>query len=128
MRIGGVDIPDGKRVEVALTYIFGIGDTRAREILAATKIDPNTRTKELSTEASNLLKEYIEKQFRTEGDLKREIRDHIKRKKDIGSYQGIRHMRGLPVRGQSTKTNSRTVRGNVRKTMGSGKKPAAGKT
>ena len=128
MRIGGVDIPDGKRVEVALTYIFGIGDTRAREILAATKIDPNTRTKELSTEASNLLKEYIEKQFRTEGDLKREIRDHIKRKKDIGSYQGMRHMRGLPVRGQSTKTNSRTVRGNVRKTMGSGKKPAAGKT
>src|SRR3989344_1573957 len=128
MRIGGVDIPDGKRVEVALTYIFGIGDTRAREILAATKIDPNTRTKELSTEASNLLKEYIEKQFRTEGDLKREIRDHIKRKKDIGSYQGIRHMRGLPVRGQSTKTNSRTVRGNVRKTMGSGKKNANEKT
>ena len=128
MRIGGVDIPDGKRVEVALTYIFGIGDTRAREILAATKIDPNTRTKELSTEASNLLKEYIEKQFRTEGDLKREIRDHIKGKKDIGSYQGMRHMRGLPVRGQSTNTNSRTVRGNVRKTMGSGKKPAAGKT
>ncbi len=128
MRIVGVDIPDEKRIEVSLTYIFGIGNTRARNILKGTGIDPVTRTKELSTEQASKLKDYIEKQYRTEGDLKREIRDNIKRKKDIGAYQGLRHMRGLPVRGQNTKTNSRTVRGNVRRTMGSGKKPAAGKT
>ena len=128
MRIIGVDIPDSKRIEVSLTYIFGIGQTRARKILKDTKISPDKRTKELSTEETSHLKEYIEKTYRIEGDLKRDIRDNIKRKKDIGSYQGLRHMRGLPVRGQNTKTNNRTVRGNLRKTMGSGRKPSASKT
>ena len=128
MRIIGVDIPDSKRIEVSLTYIFGIGQTRARKILKDTKISPDKRTKELSTEETSHLKEYIEKTYRIEGDLKRDIRDNIKRKKDIGSYQGLRHMRGLPVRGQNTKTNNRTVRGNLRKTMGSGRRPSASKT
>ena len=128
MRIIGVDIPDSKRIEVSLTYIFGIGQTRARKILKDTKISPDKRTKELSTEETSHLKEYIEKTYRIEGDLKRDIRDNIKRKKDIGSYQGLRHMRGLPVRGQNTKTNNRTVRGNLSKTMGSGRKPSASKT
>jgi len=128
MRIVGVDIPDSKRIEASLTYIFGIGTTRARIILNETKINPDTRTKDLSQEDANRLKEWIEKNFRIEGDLKREIRDNIKRKRDIGSYQGMRHSKGLPVRGQNTKTNNRTVRGNVRKTTGSGRKPSAQKT
>src|SRR3989344_152287 len=111
MRIAGINIPDNKRVEIALTYIFGVGRTLSGEILEANKI-----------------KEYMEKNFKIEGELKREITQNIKRKKDIGSYQGIRHIRGLPVRGQQTKTNNRTRRGNVRKTMGSGRKPTAPKT
>ncbi|MDP3764255.1 MAG: 30S ribosomal protein S13 [bacterium] len=128
MRIAGINIPDNKRVEVALTYIFGVGLTLAKGILKSTKIDPDKRAKDLTSDEANKIKEYIEKNFKIEGELKREITQNIKRKKEIGSYQGIRHMRGLPVRGQQTKTNNRTRRGNTRKTMGSGRKPTAQKT
>lgn len=128
MRIAGINIPDNKRTEVALTYIFGIGPTLSKQILKATKIDPNKRAKDLNSDEANRIKEYMEKNFKIEGELKREITQNIKRKKEIGCYQGIRHIRGLPVRGQQTKTNNRTRRGNVRKTMGSGRKPAAQKT
>ena len=128
MRIAGINIPDNKRVEIALTYIFGVGLTLSQQILSATKIDSNKRAKDLTSDEANKVKEYIEKNFKIEGELKREITQNIKRKKDIGSYQGIRHIRGLPVRGQQTKTNSRTRRGNTRKTMGSGRKPTAQKT
>jgi small subunit ribosomal protein S13 len=128
MRIAGINIPDAKRVEVALTYIFGVGLTLSKGILKATKIDPDKRAKDLTSDEANKIKEYIEKNFKIEGELKREITQNIKRKKDIGSYQGVRHMRGLPVRGQQTKTNNRTRRGNTRKTMGSGRKPTAQKT
>ncbi|MDP3800534.1 MAG: 30S ribosomal protein S13 [bacterium] len=128
MRIAGINIPDNKRVEVALTYIFGVGLTLSKSILKATKIDPDKRAKDLTSDEANKIKEYVEKNFKIEGELKREITQNIKRKKDIGSYQGIRHMRGLPVRGQQTKTNNRTRRGNTRKTMGSGRKPTAQKT
>ena len=128
MRIAGINIPDNKRVEVALTYIFGVGLTLAKDILKSTKIDPDKRAKDLTSDEANKIKEYVEKNFKIEGELKREITQNIKRKKDIGSYQGIRHMRGLPVRGQQTKTNNRTRRGNTRKTMGSGRKSTAQKT
>ena len=128
MRIAGINIPDNKRTEIALMYIFGVGLTLSRKILAGTKIDPNKRAKDITPEEANKIKEYIEKNFKIEGELKRDITQNIKRKKDIGSYQGLRHMRSLPVRGQQTKTNNRTRRGNVRKTMGSGRKPTAQKT
>lgn len=128
MRIAGINIPDSKRVEVALTYIFGIGLTLSKNILSATKIDPNKRAKDLNPDEANRIKEYMEKNFKIEGELRREITQNVKRKKDIGCYQGIRHMKGLPVRGQQTKTNNRTRRGNVRKTMGSGRKPTSQKT
>jgi small subunit ribosomal protein S13 len=128
MRIAGINIPDSKRVEVALTYVFGVGPTLSKQILKATKIDPNTRAKDLNPDEANRIKEYMEKNFKIEGELRREITQNIKRKKEIGCYQGIRHMKGLPVRGQQTKTNNRTRRGNVRKTMGSGRKPTAQKT
>lgn len=121
-RIVGVNIPDKKRMEVALTYIFGIGPTRARRLLAETKVDPNKRAQELTADETSRLKDAIEKSYKTEGDLKREIMMHIKRLKDIKAYRGIRHMKGLPARGQRTKTNSRTRRGNVRKTAGSGRR------
>lgn len=128
MRIAGINIPDNKRVEVALTYVFGVGLTLSKQILKATKIDPDKRAKDLNSDEANRIKEYMEKNFKIEGELRREITQNIKRKKEIGCYQGIRHMRGLPVHGQQTKTNSRTRRGNVRKTMGSGRKPTSQKT
>ena len=128
MRVVGINIPDNKRIEVALTYVFGIGPTLSNQILNATKIDYNKRAKDLTQDEISKIKEFIERNFKIEGELKREITQNIRRKKDIGCYQGIRHMRGLPVRGQQTKTNNRTRRGNVRKTMGSGRKPAAQKT
>lgn len=128
MRIVGVDIPDDKRTEIALTYIFGVGRSRAGKILSAVNIDPNTRAKDLTAEEGTRLKEYIEKNYSIEGDLKRQVRDNIKRKKEIESYEGIRHRKNLPVRGQQTKTNNRTVRGNVRKTAGSGKIGGTAKT
>ena len=128
MRILGADIPDDKKVEIALTYVFGIGRTRAREILKNTNIDLSKKSKELTPQELNKIKEYVEKNYKVEGDLRREIASDIKRLKDIKCYRGIRHIKRLPVRGQSTKRNSRTVRGNVRKSVGSGRKKAASKT
>jgi small subunit ribosomal protein S13 len=127
-RIAGVNIPNEKRIEAALPYIFGVGLTLSKKILAATKIDPNIRTKDLSDEDVNKLRDFIEKNYKIEGDLRQQIVLNIKRLKEIGSYRGIRHMRGLPVRGQRTKTNSRTRHGNIRKTAGSGRKKSSEKT
>ncbi len=128
VRIAGVTIPNEKRVEIALTYIFGIGLITSTAVLKSAKVDPNTRVKDLSEDDVNKLRTLIEKNHKVEGDLKREIIGNIKRLKEIGSYRGLRHQRGLPVRGQRTKTNSRSVRGNVRRTMGSGRTAAAQKT
>jgi small subunit ribosomal protein S13 len=122
-RIAGINLPEDKKIFVALTYIYGIGKTLAFKILNETKIDPNLKTKDLKPEQVNLLKETIEKKYKVGGDLKREILMNIKRLKDIGCWRGIRHIKGLPVRGQTTRVNNRTVRGNVRKTVGSGRKP-----
>lgn len=121
VRISGINIPSEKRVEVALTYIHGIGRSRSTQILADAKIDVDTRVKDLEEKDVNRLREIVEKQFTLEGDLRRETQGNIKRLKEIGSLRGLRHSRNLPVRGQRTKTNSRTVRGNKRSTMGSGK-------
>ena len=128
MRIAGVVIPDQKRVEIALTYIFGIGRTQASKIMKLAKIPAEVRTKDLTAEQSNAIREIVEKQYRVEGDLRREIQSNIKRLKDIRSYRGVRHMKRLPVRGQSTKRNSRTVRGNAKKSVGSGRQRASSKT
>jgi small subunit ribosomal protein S13 len=127
-RIAGVNIPTEKKVKISLTYIFGIGYTRALEILEIAKVDPEARVKDLTELEVNKIREIVEKKFTVEGDLKREIISNIKRMKEIGCYRGVRHIKGLPARGQTTKRNSRTVRGNVRKTMGSGRKPSAQKT
>ena len=127
-RIAGVSIPDNKRIVIALTYIYGVGPSRSKEVLAALKLSPDTRTKDLSETDVNKLKDYIEKNFTIEGELKHQKQMNIRRLKDIGCYRGIRHMRGLTVRGQRTRTNTRTVRGNVRKTAGSGRRKAAEKT
>lgn len=128
MRAAGVNLPKEKRIIVALTYIYGIGTTLSKQILAQAQIDENTRTKDLTQDQEDKLRALIEKGNKTEGDLRREVMSNIKRLKDIKSYRGNRHKRHLPCRGQRTKVNSRTVRGNVRKTMGSGRKPAAQKT
>jgi small subunit ribosomal protein S13 len=127
-RIAGVTIPKDKRVEIALTYIYGIGRKTSNEILESAKIDPGIRVRDLTDNQINKLREIIEKQYKVEGDLKREVLSNVKRYKDIKSYRGLRHMKKLPVRGQRTKTNTRTVRGNKRVTMGSGRKPTAQKT
>jgi small subunit ribosomal protein S13 len=127
-RIAGVNIPDDKRIEIALTYIHGIGRPRSKQILAALSMNPDARTKTLGENEISKLKDYIEKNFTIEGELRHQKQMNIKRLKDIACYRGTRHAKGLPVRGQKTKTNTRTVRGNVRKTMGSGRKPAAEKT
>lgn len=127
-RIAGINIPNEKRIEAALPYIYGVGLTLAKKTLAATKVDPNKRTKDLTETELNSIREYIEKHFKVEGQLRQQILLNIKRLKEIAAYRGVRHMRGLPVRGQRTKTNSRTRRGNVRKTAGSGRKNAAEKT
>jgi small subunit ribosomal protein S13 len=127
-RIAGVNIPDDKRIEIALTYIYGIGRSRSGQILAALDLSPDIRSKDLSEADVNKLKDHIEKNFTIEGELKHQKQMNIKRLKDIGCYRGIRHMRGLPSRGQKTRTNTRTVRGNVRKTAGSGRRPSAEKT
>lgn len=128
IRIAGVTIPNDKRVEIALTYIYGIGLSKSQGILKLAKVSPDTRVKDLTDDQANKLRELIEKQNKVEGDLKRDVFANVKRLKEIGSYRGLRHAKGLPVRGQRTKTNNRTVRGNVRKTATSGKKPAAQKT
>jgi len=120
-RIAGVDLPREKRVEIGLTYIFGVGRTRAQQTLNATGVDPSTRVRDLSDDDVRLLREYIEGNFRIEGDLRREVQQNIKRKVEIGSYQGIRHRRGLPVRGQRTHTNARTRKG-PKRTVGGLKK------
>ncbi|NCN25251.1 30S ribosomal protein S13 [Candidatus Falkowbacteria bacterium CG10_big_fil_rev_8_21_14_0_10_37_14] len=128
VRISGVVIPNDKRVEIALTYLYGIGLTLSQKILEINKISPDTRVKALSDEEANRLRAYIEKTYKVEGDLRREVSNNIKRLKDIGSYRGSRHAKKLPVRGQRTKTNSRTVHGNVRRTTGSGRKLTGQKT
>ncbi len=127
-RIAGINIPNEKRIEAALPYIYGVGLTLSKKILAATNIDPNKRTKDLSEAELNKIREFIEKSFKVEGELRQQVLLNIKRMKEIQSYRGIRHIKGLPVRGQRTKTNSRTRRGNVRKTAGSGRKNASEKT
>jgi len=127
-RIAGVNIPENKRIEISLTYIYGIGNALSKKILEEMKIDVNKKASDLSAKEVNDLKSYIEKNYKIEGDLRRQIMINIKRLKDVGAWRGMRHAKGLPVRGQRTKTNNRTVRGNVRKTMGSGRKPAAAPT
>lgn len=127
-RISGVNLPNEKRVEVALTSIYGIGLATSVKLLKQLKINPDTRVKDLSEEQVNMLRQVIEKDYRVEGELRRERLTNIKRLKEIKCYRGTRHTRGLPVRGQRTKTNNRTVRGNKRVTMGSGRAPAAQKT
>lgn len=122
MRIAGRDIPTEKRIEFALTAIYGIGRSLAKQILQTANVDFGKKAKELSVEEVNRLKEIIEKNYKIEGDLRREIMMNIKRLRDIKSYRGIRHIKSLPVRGQRTRTNSRTRRGNVRRTMGSGRR------
>ena len=112
IRIAGVNIPNDKRVDIALTYIYGIGNSRAKKILAALNIKPETKVRDLKENDANRLREQIEKKYIVEGDLRREVASNIKRLKEIGCYRGQRHRRNLPVRGQRTKTNSRTVRGN----------------
>ena len=128
VRIAGVTIPHNKRVVIALTYIYGIGVTKSNAILKEAKISADTKVKDLSDEQANALRIIIEKQNRVEGDLRRDVMSNIKRLKEISSYRGSRHSKGLPVRGQRTKTNNRTVRGNVRKTASSGKVKAGQKT
>ena len=122
MRLIGINIPDNKRIEIALTYIYGIGQPSAIQILKSAKINFDKRTKDLTAEEVSRLREVIEKNYKIEGELRQMIRQNISRLKEIQSYRGIRHSRRLPVRGQRTKTNSRTVRVNVRKTDGSGKR------
>ncbi|MDT0394720.1 MULTISPECIES: 30S ribosomal protein S13 [Streptomyces] len=121
-RVSGVDIPREKRVEIALTYVFGIGRTLSQQTLAATGIDPNTRVRDLSEEQLVAIREFVDSNIKTEGDLRREIQADIRRKVEIGTYQGLRHRRGLPVRGQRTSTNARTRKG-PRRAIAGKKKP-----
>ena len=121
-RIAGVDVPREKRVVVALTYIYGIGRTRAEETLAAAEVDPNTRVRDLADDEVVRLRQHIDNTYRVEGDLRRETANNIKRKIEIGSYQGIRHRLGLPVRGQRTHTNARSRKG-PKRTVGGIRKP-----
>ncbi|MFJ2739017.1 30S ribosomal protein S13 [Streptomyces sp. NPDC087440] len=121
-RVSGVDIPREKRVEIALTYVFGIGRTRSKEILAETGVNPNTRVRDLAEEDLVKIREYVDAHLRTEGDLRREIQADIRRKVEIGCYQGLRHRRGLPVHGQRTSTNARTRKG-PRRAIAGKKKP-----
>jgi len=124
-RIAGINIPDNKQIEISLTYIYGIGRSLSRKILSGTSVSPSKLASQLTAEEINNLKDAIEKNYKIEGELRRQRMMDIKRLKDIGSWRGFRHIKGLPVRGQRTRTNTRTVRGNVRKTVGSGRKPAA---
>jgi len=127
-RISGIVLQPNKQIEIALTYLYGIGINLSQHILEQAKINPHAKVKDLSDKEINNLREIIEKNYKVEGELKREVLMNIKRLKEIGTYRGSRHAKHLPVRGQRTKSNSRTVRGNVRKTMSSGHKPAAQKT
>jgi len=121
MRIAGITIPDEKHLSIALTSVYGIGPTRAGQVLAEAKVSPTSKVKDLSPDEEQAIRNLIEA-FTIEGDLRRDVAGNIKRLKDIKAYRGTRHLKGLPARGQRTKTNSRTVRGNVRRTMGSGKR------
>ena len=122
MRITGVNIPDNKRIDISLGYVYGIGRTLAESILKKTAIDPAKKAKDLTSQEVNKIQSEIEKKYKIEGELRQSIKQNINRLKEIKAYRGLRHIRRLPVRGQRTKTNSRTVRGNVRKTAGSGKR------
>ena len=126
-RIEGVDLPRNKRIEVGLQYIFGIGPTRARHILAETKVNPDIRVKDLSENDVASLREYISKNFKVEGDLRREVQMNIKRLVEIGCYRGQRHRRNLPVHGQRTRTNSRTRKGPKKTVAGRGRRRGATK-
>lgn len=127
VRLVGNEIPNDKRIEAALTYIFGIGFTTSKKILAEAKIDPNIRANKLSSEELEKIRQIINKSYKIEGDLRSEVSQNIKRLKEIGTYRGIRHTKGLPVRGQHTQSNARTKRGK-KVTVGSGRKKAAEKT
>ena len=121
-RIAGVTLPAQKRIDIALTYIYGIGRVSAKRIVESSGIAPETRVKDLTSDQEDVIRNIVEKENRVEGDLRREVLANIKRLKEIQAYRGVRHSRRLPVRGQRTKTNNRTVRGNIRRTMGSGKR------
>lgn len=123
-RIAGIDIPGNKQIETALTYIYGIGIPSAKKILKELKIDPMKKTQDLTEKESTDLRALIEKNYKVEGNLRRDIMGNIKRLKDVRCWRGLRHISGLPARGQKTRKNSRTVRGNVRKTVSSGRKAA----
>ena len=127
-RIAGVNIPNEKRIEASLQYVYGVGATIAKRALKETGVNPDIRTKDLSEADLNKLRDFLDKNVKTEGNLRQEVLLNIKRLKEIGSYRGMRHSRSLPVRGQRTKTNSRTRHGNVRRTAGSGRKKSAEKT
>jgi small subunit ribosomal protein S13 len=126
-RIEGVDLPRNKRIEVGVTYIYGIGPTRAHQILAHTKVNPDTRVKDLSEADVAAIREYISKHFKVEGDLRREVQMNIKRLIEIGSYRGLRHRRNLPVRGQRTRTNARVRKGTKKTVAGRGRRKGAKK-
>ena len=128
MRVAGITIPQEKQIVIALTYVYGIGNTTAKKILQAAKVGEQIRVKDLTSAQEDMIRTIIEKQYKTEGDLRREVSSNIKRLKDIKSYRGLRHSKHLPVRGQRTKTNSRTVRGNKRNIGPSGKKLTGQKT
>lgn len=128
IRISGVTLPDNRRVEIGLTSIYGIGRSLSGKILNTLKIEKDTKVRDLTGTEEQKLREHIEKNLKVEGELKREVVMNIKHLKDIGTYRGSRHAKNLPVRGQRTKTNSRTVRGNVRRTAGSGRKATSEKT
>ncbi len=127
-RIAGVNIPENKQIWVSLTYIYGIGRSLSYKILQQCGINPSLKIDRISAEEVNALRSAVESNYKVEGELRREKQMNIKRLKDISCYRGIRHIKGLPVRGQQTRTNGRTIRGNVRRTMGSGRKPAASPT
>lgn len=126
-RIEGVDLPRNKRVEVGLTYLYGIGPTRAKQILSETKVSPDTRIKDLSEAEVAAIRDYISKNYKVEGDLRREVQMSIKRLIEIGSYRGLRHRRNLPVRGQRTRTNARTRKGAKKTVAGRGRRRGAKK-
>jgi small subunit ribosomal protein S13 len=126
-RIEGVDLPRNKRVEIGLTYLYGIGPTRAQQILSGTKVNPDTRVKDLSEADVAAIREFISKNYKVEGDLRREVQMSIKRLIEIGSYRGMRHRRNLPVRGQRTRTNSRTRKGTKKTVAGRGRRRGAKK-
>jgi len=126
-RIEGVDLPRNKRIEVALTYIFGIGSTHASEIIKSTRVNPDTRVKDLTETEVGALRDYISKNFKVEGDLRREVQMNIKRLIEIGCYRGMRHRRNLPAHGQRTRTNARTAKGPKKTVAGRGRRRGAAK-